>query len=84
MVSGRVQGVGFRWHTLHRAREVGVTGSVRNLPDGRVAVVAEGERDDLQLFLIWLGQGPPHALVDGTEVQWSAATGEHTEFLIVG
>lgn len=83
-VTGRVQGVAFRWHTLQKAREMGIFGSVRNLPDGTVAIVAEGETGPLQRFLAWLGMGPPHAQVDNTEVRWSEARGEHTDFIILG
>jgi len=84
IVSGRVQGVAFRWHTLQKAREMGIFGSVRNLPDGTVAIVAEGETGPLQRFMAWLGQGPAHARVVSTEVHWSEARGEYTDFIILG
>ena len=49
--SGRVQGVGFRWNACSIARDYSVTGFVRNLPDGRVHLVAEGEREEVERFL---------------------------------
>ena len=56
-VRGLVQGVSFRYYTLHRARELGLRGYVRNLWDGSVEVVAEGPRQSLEQLLTWLHQG---------------------------
>ena len=75
LVSGRVQGVAFRWSTRARARELGVAGWVRNLPDGRVEAHAEGDADALAALLRWLEQGPPGARVDGLEVSDVPAEG---------
>jgi acylphosphatase len=83
-VRGRVQGVGFRWYTLREARGLGLVGFVRNVADGSVRIVAEGEREALEAFLIWAGQGPPHAHVTGTEAAWSEAQGTFDDFLITG
>jgi len=83
-LKGRVQGVGFRWHTLHQAQQCGVTGSVRNLSDGSVHIVAEGDREALERLLHWATTGPPHASVQTTDVQWSEAQGEFADFLITG
>ncbi len=66
-VSGRVQGVGFRYATLDEARRLGLDGWVRNLPDGRVEVLARGEAARLDQFYHWLLQGPPAARVTGVE-----------------
>lgn len=63
LVSGRVQGVGFRYATAEKARELGLTGHVRNLPDGRVEVFACGAAVTLQEFREWLDEGPPLARV---------------------
>ncbi len=66
-VSGRVQGVGFRWFVLKRARELDVAGWVRNLPDGRVEVVAKGSRDDVDTLTVAVAAGPRLARVDNVE-----------------
>ncbi len=84
LVSGRVQGVAFRWYTRQEAQLCGVTGVVRNLPDGSVHIVAEGDRSGLEQLLHWACNGPPHARVDATEVQWSEARGEFADFMIAG
>lgn len=74
-VSGLVQGVAFRYHTRVLARELGVRGWVRNLPDGRVEVWAEGERAELERLVAWLRHGPPSAHVQGVEVVHAPARG---------
>ncbi len=63
-VSGRVQGVFFRSGTQDRARRLGLTGWVRNLPDGNVELVACGDETKLKQLEEWLWQGPPHARVE--------------------
>ena len=68
VVSGRVQGVGFRYFTQDTARREGLTGIVRNLPDGRVEALAEGDADSLQRFEAALRQGPSRARVDRIEI----------------
>jgi len=69
VISGKVQGVGFRWFTRRAARELGLAGRVRNLPDGRVEVEAAGEPGRLDDFRARLRQGPPGARVAGLEEQ---------------
>jgi len=79
-VHGRVQGVGFRWWTRCRARELALSGEARNLPDGRVAVVAEGPRPACEALLESLrGDGAP-GRVDDVVVQWADARGGFTGF----
>jgi acylphosphatase len=68
-VFGVVQGVGFRYATLAQARKLNLKGYVRNLPDGSVEVVAEGEEAVISRFLVWLSQGPPGASVRRVEKQ---------------
>jgi acylphosphatase len=63
LVSGRVQGVWFRGSTRERALVLGVTGYARNLPDGRVKVLACGESAAVDALVDWLSQGPSHAVV---------------------
>jgi len=69
IVRGVVQGVAFRHHTKVRARELGIAGWVRNLPDGSVEVWAEGEVDVLVRLEYWLRTGPPAARVESLEVR---------------
>ncbi len=67
VVSGRVQGVGFRYFTEDRARLEGLSGYVRNLADGRVEVGAEGDLEAVQRFERAIRRGPPGARVDACE-----------------
>jgi acylphosphatase len=67
VVSGRVQGVGFRYFVAQRARALGLAGWVRNLPDGRVEAFIEGLPGQLEQIEALLGEGPPLARVDGVE-----------------
>ena len=69
LVSGRVQGVFFRASTQNEARRLGVTGSVRNLADGRVEVWAYGARGSVLALCEWLKTGPPHAQVQTVKCQ---------------
>lgn len=66
-VTGRVQGVGFRWSTRREAERLGLSGWVRNLPDGRVEARVEGEPEALDAMLAWIERGPVGARVDGVE-----------------
>lgn len=80
-VGGLVQGVFFRDFTRRWARELGITGYVRNLPDVRtVAVYAEGERRKLEEFIGHLKQGPPGARVERVDTTWSVCTGDYAHF----
>lgn len=74
-VSGRVQGVGYRRFAQRRASDLGLAGYAENVSGGKVEVVAEGPRSDLERLLHLLGRGPAHAQVEGVEAQWSEATG---------
>ena len=67
LVAGRVQGVFFRASTRDQAARLGITGYARNLPDGRVEVVACGNDENLDALYEWLQQGPPHAQVERCE-----------------
>jgi len=69
LVSGRVQGVGFRYHVLHSARRFGVIGDVRNLADGRVEIRAAGPGDDIAELLAAVRTGPPGSQVRSIETR---------------
>jgi len=80
IVHGRVQGVGFRHFAIGHAEELGLAGYARNRWDGRVEVVAEGERAVLEQLLEQLQRGPRAAVVTRVETSWLPATGEFDEF----
>jgi acylphosphatase len=79
LYSGTVQGVGFRWRVVDSARGLRVTGFVRNLPDGRVELVSEGEREELDRLLASIRTRMAE-LISREEPSWSAATGEFATF----
>ncbi len=82
-VYGRVQGVYFRAFALRQARELGLTGYVRNLSSGKaVEVQAEGERNQLERLIDSLKAGPPGARVERVEANWSEYTGSYADFEI--
>ena len=74
LVTGRVQGVAFRWHTHEEALALGVAGWVRNLADGRVETLFDGPEPAVEAFLAWLRRGPPAAHVRGIEVRDESAS----------
>ena len=76
VIRGRVQGVFFRGDMRERAQSLGVTGWVRNNPDGTVEAVLEGEDDRLDLLLSWCHRGPDGARVDDVDVDWAEPQGE--------
>jgi acylphosphatase len=75
LVTGRVQGVGYRAFVRREAIDLGLAGYVENLPDGRVEIMAEGPLADLEHFLGRLRVGPVHAVVDAIDIQWGEAGG---------
>lgn len=79
-VSGRVQGVYFRQETKQQAESRGVTGWVRNLPDGRVEAVFEGEEDRVKTLVDFCRTGPAGAVVVGFEVDFEGFAGEFKRF----
>jgi acylphosphatase len=81
-ISGRVQGVNFRWHTQRKAQALGLTGWVRNLGDGRVEAVFEGDKKAVQRAIDWCRVGPPSALVDNVAASYQEPTGEFRSFRI--
>jgi acylphosphatase len=82
VVSGRVQGVGFRYFVLEAATAEGLSGWVSNLPDGRVDVLAEGEREAVERFEGRLRRGPPNASVAGVESSEEPPSGRFTGFRV--
>ncbi|MBM3139959.1 MAG: acylphosphatase [Chloroflexi bacterium] len=80
LAKGRVQGVGYRAFCADTAMRLNVEGFARNLPDGRVEVVAEGDEATLRQFIERLREGPPFARVDDVEFRWEEPTGEYRGF----
>ena len=80
VVRGRVQGVGFRFTAEQAAHDLGLTGWVKNLLDGRVEAVCEGDEPALADFLIKMKSGPMKRYIAGADVSWQAATGEFADF----
>lgn len=79
-VHGRVQGVSFRYYTARRARDLGLTGYVRNQPDGTVEVVAEGQRARVEELLSFLQVGPRAAFVTDVDLNWTEPAGRPDRF----
>ena len=82
IVSGRVQGVFFRDHTRRWAASFKLTGWVRNLPDGRVEVKVEGEKEQIEALISRVKEGPPLAHVTDAMVTWEDFQDEFTDFRI--
>ncbi len=83
IVEGVVQGVGFRYFTKRVARAFGIKGYVKNLPDGRVYIVAEGDTNVLEKFLASIRRGPSLAIVKNIIVSEKEPTGEFEDFTIL-
>lgn len=81
-VYGLVQGVGFRWFTERKAKEIGVNGWVKNLWDGSVEIVAEGDEEVLKVFIEEIKKGPPLSRVEKVEERWENYKGEFDSFEI--
>ncbi len=81
-ISGSVQGVSFRYFTYHEALRHGLRGWVRNLQDGRVEAVFEGEKANIEEVLEWSQNGPPAAKVENIEVDWEEPSESLTSFKV--
>jgi acylphosphatase len=82
-VVGMVQGVFYRQSTADEAARLRLSGTVRNLPDGSVEVVAEGPRDGVEALMAWCRRGPPAARVEAVEVEWEAPVGLSGPFRVI-
>ena len=82
IIHGRVQGVFFRASTQEKAIELGLTGWVRNIADGKVELLAEGEKEKLEKLIDWCRIGPKHAQVTDVETRWEPYAGQYKEFTI--
>lgn len=82
VVEGRVQGVGFRYFVSNLARELRLVGTCRNLRNGNVEVIAEGEEGAIEALLVALENGPRMSYVEKVHAAWQPATNEFTTFKI--
>jgi len=82
LIDGRVQGVWFRASTQDEAIALGLKGWVKNLYDGRVEVLAEGDEEKVNAFIAWCHKGPPGARVERVEVKKEEFKGEFKAFNI--
>jgi len=83
LISGKVQGVWFRANTKEKARQLNIKGWVRNLPDGRVEAVFQGEKEMVEEMIKWCYKGPPLAEVEDVEVEWKEPEEEFEDFSIL-
>ena len=74
IVAGEVQGVGYRAYARRHALDLDLAGYAENLSDGRVEVVAEGDRHDLEHYLVKLQMGPAHAIVTHIDISWGESS----------
>lgn len=81
-VSGRVQGVFFRQNTQKKAKDLGLTGWVRNLPDGRVEAVFEGPKEKVEEMIEWTRKSPMISRVDNIDISWEEYQAEFNDFEI--
>lgn len=82
-ISGKVQGVNFRWNTKLVADRLGIKGWVKNLTDGRVEIIAEGNDEKIQIFLKYVKKGPVLARIDEIDVIEQEYKNEFKEFSII-
>ena len=82
LISGIVQGVGYRWSCQRAAKGIGVSGWVRNLPDGRVEVVAQGTKEQVEQLIQWCYRGPEEARVSDIAVTDEETAGDFQDFRI--
>ena len=81
-VSGRVQGIGYRYFAERAANALSITGWTMNTPDGGVALDVEGERGAIEKLILELKRGPRMAAVTGVNVMWKPYQGRHQNFFI--
>jgi acylphosphatase len=83
LITGKVQGVYFRYKTRDEAKKYGVNGWVRNLPDGRVEAVFEGNKENVDELIDFAGKGPSGAKVLDVNVNWQDYSGEFKDFKVI-
>ena len=81
-ITGKVQGVGFRYFVLRQAQELGITGWVSNKSNGHVEAMAQGDKEDLDQFIAKVKQGPAFSRVDDLILNWEDGQENYTSFEI--
>ncbi len=81
-VTGKVQGVGYRYFVAKRANQIGLKGFVKNLPDGDVVLQAQGNRSDIETLIDFLKIGPKLSRVDSVIIKWLDSTPEFSSFSV--
>lgn len=81
VITGRVQGVGYRYFAQYKAEELHISGWVKNMPDGKVEIEAEGDSKDLEVFIDWLKVGPARSVIQKFLVSEIPSSG-HKGFMI--
>jgi len=81
-ISGQVQGVFFRDATRKKAEDLRITGWVRNLPDGRVEAILEGDKEAVDKIIEWAKEGPDTARIEEVEVKWENYKDEFSSFQV--
>ena len=84
LISGRVQGVAFRYYSQDIAQSLGAKGWVRNCGDSKVEIVVEGEEEKVKKLISWCYQGPGSAVVEKVDIEWEKYRGEFNSFGIRG
>ena len=82
IITGRVQGVGYRYFTIRRAEQLGLKGWVKNLYNGVVETEVEGDKSDIKTLIEYLWQGPSLSRVTDVKVNWLNYTGEYNDFSV--
>ena len=82
-IYGVVQGVGFRYYTLRMAKKLGLVGYVKNLNNGGVEIMADGEKQNIMKLIEEVRIGPPGASVENLKIIWETPKGEHKDFVIL-
>ncbi len=83
LISGSVQGVFYRVNSKNKADEFGLTGWVRNISNGRVEIVAEGEEKNLKNMINWCNNGSNNAIISEIKVKWEKYSGKFDKFEIL-
>lgn len=82
-ISGKVQGVGFRYSAIHAAKQSGLGGYVKNMADGSVEALVQGDKESIDQFIGWCKEGPSVSKVDHVKITWQNAKDIHENFEIL-
>lgn len=83
IISGKVQGVCYRASCMEYAKGLGIKGWVKNLEDGKVEALVQGEKEKINKLIEWCKQGPPAAMVEEVKISWEEANGPFNSFVVL-